>query len=220
MSQPSPPPLGTECLSCRSNGSWDDWSGGEETRVVIEPTACAGLHIFVHAYTVWLYSKGDSRTLGTTLTWPIVGPCRMPVTLWHEWWGPEVNNKRAQRELNPTPAYCHTSFPQICTRDVVFTLSSPTEVQTKYWHSLHARIPLFSQWGSTLSVFVLHTTDLFQPWHFPLRRGKAENFRHLRNKLQEETYLCAFPSWELSSFEEFWFFMLLLAACVCVHSCS
>lgn len=146
MSQPSPPPLGTECLSCRSNGSWDDWSGGEETRVVKEPTAFAGLHTLVHAcavcmlhpwhlfyiclfarvhsfgYRVWLYSKGDSRTLGTTLTWPVVGPCRMPVTVWHEWWGPEVNNKQAQRELNPTPAYCHTSFPQICTWDVVFTL--------------------------------------------------------------------------------------------------
>lgn len=35
------------------------------------------------------------------------------------------------------------------------------------------------------------------------RENSKDNFRHLRNKLQEETYLCAFPSWGLSNIEAF-----------------
>lgn len=57
---------------------------------------------------------------------------------------------------------------------------------------------------------------------FHTDEGKTakDNLRHLRKKLQEETYLCAFPAWELSSIEEFWCFMRSLAARFCVHCSS
>lgn len=142
QSPPLPPPTHTlppspvvrkECLSCRSNGSWDDWSGGKETRVIIGlQSVRACIHLCMHVQyachvhvcvppafvcvpaclRVWipctftcvlvcLYSNGDTRTLGTTLTWPNSRPRRTPVTVWRERWGTEENINR-QRE-NETP---------------------------------------------------------------------------------------------------------------------
>lgn len=58
---PPSPVVRKECLSCRSNGSWDDWSGGKETRVMIKSTVWASMHTFVHACAVCM-----SQTCGCT----------------------------------------------------------------------------------------------------------------------------------------------------------
>ena len=59
---------------------------------------------------VWLYSNGDTRTLGTTLTWPKTRPRRTPMTVWHERWGTGGDINRKRESKNPTSAYCSTGF--------------------------------------------------------------------------------------------------------------
>lgn len=76
-----------------------------------------------------------------------------------------------------------------------------------------SRLHFYSQWG--LGCFL--STNLT---YLNLSKFYTDDWRHLCNKLQEETYLCAFPSWELSSVEEFWFSMVSMAAHCCVHSSS
>lgn len=60
--------------------------------------------------------------------------------------------------------------------------------------TLNCRCVLFFTKLTSLNLYKCHTEE---------GRTAKENFRHLRNKLQEETYLCAFPSWEPSNVEAF-----------------
>lgn len=146
---------------------------------------------------------------------PNTRPSRTPVTVWHERWGTEVTSTGSEK-TKPLPQLIAAlaSFKTVSAKLILLWKKkkknpSQTEVETQYGRVACSctQIHFYTQWG--LDVFVRYKTDLFEPTlKFHTEEGKTAkaNFRHLRNKLQEETYLCAFPSWEPSNVEAFWCF--------------